>query len=163
MASNEKYLTEVNKFVKEMESLAGSEVVVGVPATANKVHVGADKEIISLASLGAIHEYGAPKANIPQRSFLRVPLTKNVDDLFKFIEKDLKFSKIDTSIALGRLGAKGQSVVLEAFNSQGDGTWSKLKAGTIRQRKKGKGSGSDKPLIDTGQLRQAITYEVRKG
>jgi len=158
LANNEAYLKEIDKYTKELESLSGQEVVVGIPASKNKNH---DGEVTTLAELGAIHEYGAPDVNIPQRSFLRAPLAANVNELFKTLSKDLKFSKIDTKTALGRLGAKGQSIVLKAFNTQNEGTWISLKPKTVSNRKKGKGSGSVKPLIDTGQLRQGITFEVR--
>lgn len=162
MAKNEEYLAEVHNYAKQLESLSKQEVVVGIPASKNKNHVSDENnEVITLAELGSIHEYGAPGAGIPQRSFLRVPLASNAKNLFKKIEKDLKFSKINTKVALGKLGANGQSVVLQAFKTQGDGKWSALKPSSISQRKKGKGSGSTKPLIDTGQLRQSITFEVR--
>lgn len=141
-----------------MEKLAGREVVVGIPADKNKKH---DGTVTTVAELGAIHEYGAPEVGIPQRSFLRVPLASKSKELFASITKDLKFSKINTDTALGKLGARGQSVVLQAFNTQDSGKWPTLRPDTIRARKKGTGSGSDKPLIDTGQLRQSITFEVR--
>lgn len=158
MASNKKYLEAVETYSKQLEALAGQEVVVGIPASKNERHDDSD---LTLAQIGAIHEYGAPEAGIERRSFLRVPLSMEAGNLFKQIEKDLKFSKINTSKALGRLGAGGQSVVLKAFKTQGEGTWKKLSKATERRRKKGKGSGSNKPLIDSGQLRRSITYEVR--
>lgn len=164
MPSNEVYLNNVSKYVKELEKLRDMEVVVGIPASSNKIHDNKEEQskVTTLAELGAIHEYGSPQNGIPQRSFLRVPLQMESKKLIEFIGKDLKFSKIDTSKALGRLGVKGVSIVLEAFSTQGNSTWDKLKPSTIANRKKGKGSGTDKPLIDTGQLRQGITSEVRK-
>jgi phage gpG-like protein len=159
MATNEDYAKLVDEYAKDLEVLAGQEVVVGIPKAKNGQHQG--EEVITLAELGAMHEYGAPKAGIPQRSFLRAPLSANTNKLLKTIEKDLKFSKTKPNVALGRLGAAGQSVVLEAFNTQNNGTWNKLKPATIRARRKGTGEGQDKPLIDTGQLRRSITFEVR--
>ncbi len=159
MASNEAYLKEVSKFTLQMEKLAGQTVVVGIPSDKNKKH---DGTVTTIAELGAIHEYGAPESGIPQRSFLRVPLAAKGKELIASISNDLKFSKIDTDKALGKLGARGQSVVLEAFNTQGIGKWAPLKPSTINARKKGTGGGSNKPLIDTGQLRHSITFEVRE-
>lgn len=161
MPSNKQYLSDVTNYVRQLEDLSKKEVVVGIPASANKNHKSEDGEIIKLAELGAIHEYGSPKLRIPQRSFLRIPLQTNHDRLLKFISKELSFSEIDTNNALGKLGALGQSVVLEAFKTQGDGKWKPLSPLTELYRKKGNSSGSSKPLIDTGQLRQSITFEVR--
>jgi len=158
LVSNKAYLKEVSKYTIELEKLSKQEVVVGIPANKNKNH---DGTLTTLAEIGAVHEFGSPEAKIPQRSFLRSPLSANVKTIFKQIEKDLKFSKINTKIALGRLGAKGTSIVLKAFNTQNEGTWISLKPITVLSRKEGKGTGSVKPLIDTGQLRQGITFEVR--
>lgn len=159
MAANEKYLKIVDEYAKDLEALAGQEVVVGIPASKNGSHVG---DSLTLVEIGAIHEFGAPNANIPQRSFLRVPLQANAGKIFKTIEKDLKIKNMNPKQALGRLGAAGQAVVLESFKTQNDGAWQDLKSSTKNQRKKGKGTGDDKPLVDTGQLRRSITFEVRK-
>lgn len=156
MAKPEDFLKEVSKYTKELEKLAGSEVVVGIPASKNKQHTG---EVTTLAEVGFIQEFGSPRSGIPQRSFLRIPLQNNVDKLFKSLDNDLKFSKTNTNQALGKLGASGVSIVLQAFKSSGEGSWSPLKASTKARRKKG-GSGA-KALIDTGQLRQSITFEIR--
>jgi len=153
LASNEAYLKKVKKFTIQMKKLAGMTVVVGIPASKNKKHAGDGKTV---AEIGATHEYGVPEQGIPQRSFLRVPLMKKGKELIDSISKDLKFSKIDTTKALGKLGARGRNVVLEAFKTQGYGKWKPLSQTTIEMK------GSNKPLIDTGQLRQSITFEVRK-
>jgi phage gpG-like protein len=160
MAKNKEYLKIIDNYVKELKNLSNSEVVVGIPEKDNKVHQGDDNSV-TVAEIGAIHEYGVPESGIPVRSFLRVPLIKNTKKIFNQIENDLKVSKIKPKKALGRLGANGRSVVLEAFNTQGGGTWKKLKPATIKARKKGRGTGTDKPLIDTEQLRKSITWEVR--
>lgn len=158
MASNEAYLKEVSKYAEQLEKLSKQIVVVGIPANKNKNH---DGTVTTVAELGAIHEFGVPEAGIPQRSFLKIPLTLKAKELFAFIDKDLKFSKIDTKKALGRLGAKGQSVVLEAFKSQGNGKWPQLRPDTLRNRKD-KGVSGVSILRDSGQLVQSITFEVRE-
>lgn len=160
MADNKKYVKYVDDYAKQLENLSNQEVVVGIPASKNEKHIS-NGEIITLAQLGAIHEYGAPKVGIPQRSFLRAPLSANVNKLFKQIDKDLKLPNLNPKTALGKLGANGQSIVLQAFKTQNNSTWDELKPATIRSRKKGKGTGEDMPLIDSGQLRRSITFEVR--
>jgi len=38
--------------------------------------------------------------------------------------------------------------------------WQPLKSSTLAARRKGKGSGSAKPLLDTGRLRNSISFEL---
>ena len=54
------------------------------------------------------------------------------------------------------LGSAGVRLVNEAFETSGWGEWLPNSPLTIAQK------GSAMPLIDTGKLRQSITYEVEK-
>jgi phage virion morphogenesis protein len=62
----------------------------------------------------------------------------------------------------------GQTLVAAtdlAFRSQKDPwgqAWKPLAASTLRGRRKGKGSGSDKILRDTGRLSNSITYRAER-
>ena len=54
------------------------------------------------------------------------------------------------------LGVAGVRLVNEAFETSGWGNWAENSPLTIAQK------GSALPLINTGKLRQSITYEVEK-
>ena len=54
------------------------------------------------------------------------------------------------------LGGAGVRLINEAFETSGWGNWAPNSPLTIAQK------GSAMPLIDTGKLRQSITYEVQK-
>ena len=54
------------------------------------------------------------------------------------------------------LGLYAESFIKQAFSSGGFGRWAPNKPNTIAQK------GSDKPLIDTAQLRRSITSDVVK-
>ena len=107
------------------------------------------------ASIGAMHEFGTE--NMPKRSFLRMPLTKYLDkeivnsDLFS--EKNLKqIIKTKSFHQLGEaIGAIAVKVVDDAFQTGGFGEWKE----SIMDDKK-----VHQTLVETGQLRRSIAYEV---
>lgn len=146
---------------------------------------------MDLAGLGAIHEFGATinvtdkmrgffrhqfginlKSStktivIPTRSFLEMPLTTQTKKLEKYMLESFGSEGVEAieywiaekgdleSIAI-MLGAAAVRLVNEAFDTSGFGNWPPNSPITIAQK------GSAMPLIDTGKLRQKITYEVSK-
>ncbi|EAZ1917957.1 hypothetical protein BZD31_26045, partial [Salmonella enterica] len=62
----------------------------------------------------------------------------------------------DAITALNLIGVVARNISVKAFDTAGYGSWPDITAAT----KKAKGSSA--PLIDTGTLRGAITWEVRK-
>lgn len=117
---------------------------------------------ITMATLGAIHEFGSTKVNIPSRSFLQMPIeTRFKDELgknvgFKTALKELNVTKLNDEA-----GESAVAVITDAFASGGFGEWAPLKEETIRRKTKN-GKRGDAILIDTGDLRRSITYEVVK-
>lgn len=109
------------------------------------------------ATIGAAHEFGTTK--IPRRSFLRVPLT---DHLQKQIENSGAFKddvlkevvKIGTIKPwLQKIGIIAENIVQAAFDTGGDGRWPAHAQGYT--------NATGKLLIDTQQLRNSITSEVK--
>lgn len=116
-------------------------------------------------------ELGLPKSDkkgdgyvhIPARSWLQMPLERR-KDLMKRIIKYFGESKESVEDYIAKtgdlqslaiiIGAAAVDQIQEAFNSDGFGEWKSNSPYTIAQK------GSAKPLVDTGSLRQAITYEV---
>lgn len=122
--------------------------------------VSREGDPINNAELGLIQEFGSAKRNIPPRSFLRMPL-ENAGDTITEVGSKASFQKAieggDTTTALSIIGAVAQGIVTDAFVSGGDGQWPANKPATIARKK------SSKPLIDTGQLRRSIDFEVADG
>jgi hypothetical protein len=128
------------------------------------------------AEIGLAHEYGvvagaspyvakgvskrptkAPGMNLPERSFLRMPLiTRLPEAILKEGRQAWRNAILTKGVvyALRNLGALAESVVQDAFATGGFGTWVKLKASTIRRKK------SSAILIDKAELRQSITSRV---
>lgn len=108
----------------------------------------------SLLEVATIHEFGAPAANIPKRSFLIDTANKNE----RKISRNLALSaervasgKATHHQALALFGVWFEGVVKARIAA---GISPANKPLTIKRK------GSSKPLIDTGQLRNSITHEV---
>ncbi|PVZ86730.1 hypothetical protein C9426_14940 [Serratia sp. S1B] len=125
-------------------------VVVGVPASKN----GARDDDLSNATIAAAHEFGVP-GHIPERSFLRSTMNENKEQAAAFLAKRLRqaiFTDGQSETAFAQLGEKLSGEVKRKILS---GITPVLDRKTIQRK------GSSKPLIDTGNLLQSITYEVR--
>jgi phage virion morphogenesis protein len=69
----------------------------------------------------------------------------------------------DMSPAFRRIGAAIKDNVRLGFSASQDpwgGAWAGLSAVTLFRRRKGKGQGSPQPLLDTGRLRNSITFQA---
>lgn len=124
-------------------------------------HPGSD---LSMVEIAAIHEFGSPAANIPERSFIRSSFApgSGLHELTEFTKKlgrALYAEKIFLRQALEALGAWGVARVQATMSK---GVPPPLAPSTLARRAKVQtgAAGRDVPLIDTGRLRQSIAYEV---
>lgn len=124
-----------------------------VPPTRNTDRAGSEMDIAKLALL---HQFGSPARKIPARPFMSIAFDGHVNELHRFI-KSLKGKifkgELDTGKALRLLGEKHVDHVKTTIGS------SKLKGNKPSTKAK---KGSSAPLIDTGRLRQSVTYEVHE-
>lgn len=121
-------------------------------------------EGINNAELGAIHEFGSyiekddKVIEIPERSFLRVPimdlLNKRLKNAGLFDETTIKKIIADKSTrsVFNKIGIMAVSIVKGAFASGGYGKWPQTKNMSSKK--------IQQTLVETGQLRDSITYEV---
>lgn len=115
----------------------------------------------SNAEVGAVHEYGAPARGIPARSFLREPISDNLD---KEIEKSGALDKEvlkqvikdgSTLPWMKKIAVLAEGIVAEAFDSGGFGKWKQWKNPNYT-------NNAGQLLVDTKQLRDSITSEVKE-
>ena len=110
------------------------------------------------ATVGAAHEFGT--STLPKRSFLRMPLTEHLGPALEssqaFDKDTLKKVLASANILpwLTKIAVIAQGVVLEAFDSGGFGQW---KPSQMDHKK------NQQTLVETGQLRNSITYIVKEG
>lgn len=109
------------------------------------------------AEIGIIQEFGSETAGIPPRSFLRMPIEEKIKDLVRFLGSSAiqsMFEKKNIKGIFKAMGIEGEGIVQDAFATRGFGRWKPNAPSTIAAK------GSDSPLIDTAQLRRAISSDV---
>ena len=151
-------IDKMQSTLRALSDLASKDVLVGIPETAGD-HKGTP---ISNAAIGYIQEMGSPVNNIPPRPFL-VPGVEAVQEqvaarLGKASQSALDGEAGDVQQNMSAAGLIAQNSVRATINA-GDG-FDKLKDATIEARRR-RGRTGIKPLIDTGQLRNSITYVIR--
>lgn len=106
------------------------------------------------AEIGRIHEFGSITRHIPRRSWLRKPLEENIMKWVKSHAEDYKIlmEKGDLKKWYSALGLEAEKIIQEAFASGYD--WKPLSPKTIAKKK------SDKILIDTSELRRSVSSQV---
>jgi hypothetical protein len=105
-----------------------------------------------------VHEHGSPLWKVPPRPILE-PAMENGKEQIAELMKDaveIALDGGDISPALEQVGMQGQNIARDWFTNPSN-NWASNSDGTIKRK------GSDKPLIDTGELRKSITYVVKDG
>ena len=141
----------IKGFLERFREIGKPKVYIGVPASKNGMHEGG----INMATLLALHVLGAPSRGIPQRDPLRPPLIANAQrysDLLALGLKNALANGTDPKLVYEKIGIVATNDVYDYFVT---GNFKPLNQKTIDRK------GSSKPLIDTEELRGAITYEVR--
>lgn len=160
--------------------LTKTEVLVGFPdETAERTREDGLPTAVTNASLAYIHDNGAPEQNIPARPFMIPGIADAKDRLANKLAQ------------LAKAVVQGKDVVAQGFTQVGliaqasirakinEGVPPPLSEATLRDRaRRGrKGAAEElanraqglppstdlaKPLVDTGQLRNAVNYVVRR-
>lgn len=154
--------------LKDIQQLTRERVLVGIP----QEHAQRRGEPMSNATLGYIHERGAPEVNIPARPFL-VPgiesIKDNLAERFRrtargALKGDARNVRHLTRAGLESAGMLAVSAVKRKITI---GPFEPLQPSTIRARnrkyksRKARTASDVKPLISTGQLRNSINFVIR--
>lgn len=141
----------LDKIIKELD--AGYFVDVGILGN----EVSEDGEI-TIAGIGAVHEFGRLDGSIPERSFIRMPIEKKGKEIAEDTEKHMeeKLAAGDVRGLFKIMGLSAEAQIQKAFESRGFGLWPDIKDETKRRK------GSSAVLIDDGTLRKSITSRVGK-
>ncbi len=129
------------------------------PSVTVGIH-GADKGRtegqINNVGLAAIHEFGSRKANIPERSFIRLTVDTKLKSWERLLGKlgpDIYTKGMPVERALAVVGLRMASDMQRTITSQ-PSQWPPLKPATIRRK------ASEKALIDTRELLRSIKHKV---
>lgn len=98
-----------------------------------------------VAEYGAYNEFGSVTRpdHPPKRSFIRMPLQTKQDKIGQYVKKraQANIEKADIKAIFEDIGIAGESVIHEAFDTRGFGTWKPNAESTIKRK------GGDAPLI----------------
>lgn len=112
-----------------------------------------------------LHEHGSALWHAPPRPVLEPAIAHEKDKIAEQMQKAaaayLDGNIVEGQAGLQKAGMVGQNAARDWFTNPANG-WPPNSESTINGWNGHKGKGSDKPLIDTGQLRKAITYVLRK-
>lgn len=141
--------TGLRAYAARVADLARVRVRVGV--LSDEAVEGAD---LTMGELAAIHEFGAPAAGIPARSFLRATIDARraeLRDLQLRLTVAVLDGKVTARAAAYRLGATVAGWVQDAISA---GIPPPNAEATVRAK------GSSTPLVDVGTLRASVTWDV---
>lgn len=181
---------DVSKVFAAIRELVGTQALIGVPEDTTQRDPGDGEDAgITNAALGYIHEFGSPEHNIPARPFLIPGVEKARADVLvplrAVADAAMKGDKSRVEVLLEAAGAIGRDAAKLEINT---GNFAPLQPETIRRRNASRDTsamrkaekeylkliaGGASPaeaqeaagiraLINTGQLRNALTYVVRK-
>lgn len=171
-----------------LEILIDSEVLVGFPEETDKRDAvdGKDPDITN-AVLGYIHDNGAPEVGIPQREFMKPGVDAVADEVTDLLAKTARSvlkggGPEKANAGLMQAGFKASNSIKRTIN---EGVPPPLSDRTLRARMKAgrkngggarKGAAQEldrrwdgqapsveyaKPLVDTAQMRNAVTFVIR--
>lgn len=105
-----------------------------------------------------LHTHGSPLWQSPPRPVIEPAIEKNKDAISKQLRKvvETALDGQDPESELQKAGMLGQNIARSWFTDPANG-WAPNSLATEEAK------GSDKPLIDTGELRKSIIYVVDKG
>ncbi len=145
--------------IKAINELGAKDVLVGVPE-GNTDRKSGDPATNAL--IGYVQEFGSPANNIPARPFL-IPGVQDIqkpasDRLKVAAQRALSGDLSQAEKQLNAAGMMGQNSARAKINSN---IQPKLSERTLAARR-ARGVTRENTLIDTGQLRNSITYVIRK-
>ena len=114
----------------------------------------------SNADVGLAMEYGVPEKHVPPRSFLRMPVWLRSSQILTTVGQNamMWLLKGNKKQILVELGIACETAIGAAFESWGFGFWQALSPKTIKR----KIQQNPQPLVNTSQLRRAISSVVEK-
>jgi hypothetical protein len=154
--------SQTAQFRKALDGLLKREVLVGIPASnAARDPEPGEHTAATNALLGYVHEYGSPAKNIPARPFLHPGIANARADIEVHMKKAGQLALAGKPEEIGQeLEKVGLIAQISVQKKITDGPFEPLKPATLAARR-ARGRTGTAPLLDTGQLRRAISYVVR--
>jgi hypothetical protein len=107
-----------------------------------------------------VHEHGSPLFRVPPRPVLEpaIEYKENQEQIIELMKDTVNVALDGGNVQpeLEKVGMQGQNIARDWFTNPAN-EWQENANSTIKRK------GSDKPLIDTGEMRKSITYVVKDG
>lgn len=136
-----------------IEELCAHEVLIGYQDDSGSYPSEDGSDAPTVAEVAAWNEYGTE--NAPARPFMRQTLKNREEDVIRHghsqVKKELKGS-YNAQTTLNAMGAYVKGCIQKEIV---DGEFEPNAPSTIAKK------GSEKPLIDTGRMRQSVTYVIK--
>lgn len=153
-------LDKMVNITKAVEALTKSKVYVGIPAAKTERKAG-DGEEVNNAMLGYIHDTGSPANNIPERPFLASGVRTVQSELVEvFHSAGVKAFNGNTAGVMASYQKAGLIAQTAVKKKIVEGPFVPLSDRTLRRRK-ARGRTGEKPLIDTAQMLNSVSYVIR--
>lgn len=146
---------------KDIEEMDDTFVKVGFPQEARPGHPEKEgthpiaKEMSEVAEIAAFQEFGTQ--HIPARPFFRQAIDNNKDALGVFIKREYDEVLLGVRSVYDGISRIGEWMSAKVKRTITTGDFKPLSPITIARKK------SSRPLIDSGQMRQSVTYVVGHG
>ena len=117
---------------------------------------------LTLAGIGAVHEFGSPVRKIPERSFIRAPIRDHQQEIAQAVRDNAgnRLAEGDVKGIFEDIGTVCAQQMQAAFDTSGDGKWAPLSE-NYKVRPSGQPvTDGSKPLHDTGDMRRSILSKV---
>lgn len=155
-----------DKLRKAIEEAGKLHVRIGVLSSKGGEAAHGD-EGISMIELAAIHEFGAPRAGIPERSYIRSTFTQHRAADLRALQAKLARAIVEKNFsirkALGIIGVQGVAWVKKSITDRV--IKQDLAQATIERKNRTAKDKTDATtaLVDTGRLLNAIQSEIVQG
>ena len=120
-----------------------------------------NEEGATMALLAAVHEYGTRDGRVPERAPIRTALNQHEGKYNALIARLARLVYIDRTMtedhALGLLGAQVSSDIMAGMEA---GLSPDIAESTKADKKRRGKDGPHKPLIESGQFKDAYNYAV---
>jgi hypothetical protein len=182
-------IDRTSDLAKQLKNLSGKQVYIGIPEGSenNRATVGGDitnAELLYIHTHGVrrkamreemnpkieagmkyskayqlfIQSNGSPLWHSPPRPVIEPAIQFHKDIIAKQLRKVLEVALNggNPDQELHKVGMLGQNIVRDWFTNPSNG-WPANAESTVQMK------GSDRPLIDQGELRKSITYVIKEG
>lgn len=153
-----KTISRAGDVARAVAFLTSRQALVGIPSTT----AGNRNGPINNAALLYIHDNGSPVAGIPARQVMGPGIQRKADEINRRLKSaaraafEGRLSAVEAQLnAVGLVGAQG---IKEAINSN---TPPPLRPRTLAARRR-RGVTRTNTLVDTAQMRNAVTYVIRE-